>query len=138
MILAIRIAGTVEIEDKIEMTLSRLRMRKKYSAVLLKNNPESLELLRKVRDFVAFGIVTDADIEELISKRGKAIGNKKIDAKKVTAELKTKSLEELGVKPFFRLHPPRGGIDSKVHFPIRKGVLGFHNTKINELMRRML
>ncbi|MEK6928057.1 MAG: uL30 family ribosomal protein [Nanoarchaeota archaeon] len=138
MIIAIRIAGTVEIESKVEMTLSRLRMRKKYSAVLLKNNPESLELLRKVRDFVAFGVLSEADIEDLISKRGKGIGGKKLDAKKIASEISKKSAEDLGMKPFFRLHPPRGGIDSKVHFPIRHGVLGNHGDKINLLMRRML
>jgi|SRR3989344_314364 len=139
MIIAIRIHGLVEIDGDVQEHLSRLRLRRKYSAVLLKNTKENLHLLRQVRDFIAYGVVSEADIEELISKRGQAVGNKKIDAKKIVAELKTKNLVEIdSIKPFFRLHPPRGGIDSKVHFPIRKGVLGDHGDKINLLLKRML
>ena len=50
--------------------------------------------------------------------------------------MKGKKYDELGIKPFFRLHPPRGGIRSKVHYP--EGVLGNHKEKINELVERML
>ena len=39
---------------------------------------------------------------------------------------------------FFRLHPPRKGIDSKKGFGVGKGVLGNHGDKINELIGRML
>ena len=62
---------------------------------------------------------------------------KKIDPKKIASELNDKSLEDLGLKPFFRLHPPRGGIESKKHSGVGKGVLG-ENKKINDLIRRML
>ncbi|KKL95423.1 hypothetical protein LCGC14_1854700, partial [marine sediment metagenome] len=43
---------------------------------------------------------------------------------------------KLNLKPFFRLHPPRKGIKSKLHFP--KGVLGDNKEKINDLVLRML
>ena len=49
---------------------------------------------------------------------------------------KGKKFEELNLKPFFRLHPPRKGIKSKLHFP--KGVLGDNKKKINDLVERML
>ena len=56
---------------------------------------------------------------------------------KIVEELeKGKKYEELNLKPFFRLHPPRKGIKSKLHFP--KGVLGDNKEKINELVKRML
>jgi len=61
-----------------------------------------------------------------------------MDAAKVIEGLDKKTLVDFGLKPFFRLHPPRGGIDTKVHFPIRKGVLGDNKEKINDLVRRML
>jgi large subunit ribosomal protein L30 len=44
----------------------------------------------------------------------------------------------LNIKPFFRLHPPRGGIDSAKHFGIKKGVLGNNKESINKLIERML
>ena len=79
-----------------------------------------------------------AIFEKLIEKRGQLINkSKKIDSKNVVEELeKGKKYEELNLKPFFRLHPPRKGIKSKFHFP--KGVLGNNKDKINELMERML
>ena len=50
--------------------------------------------------------------------------------KKLIEKRKTK------IENFFRLHPPRGGIKSKIHFP--KGVLGDNKEKINDLIKRML
>ena len=55
--------------------------------------------------------------------------------------LNKKGLEELGLKPFFRLHPPRGGIESKKHFGVGKGVLGDNkklSSKIEPLSRMQI
>ena len=138
MILVIRISGLVEMPGDAGEALSRMRLRRKYSAILLQPTPMNLALLKKVRNFVAYGPISKETLVELLEKRGMVIGGKKIDAAKIADQLDKKSLEELGLKPFFRLHPPRGGIDSKVHFPIRKGVLGDNKEKINDLVRRML
>ena len=95
-------------------------------------------MLQKIRNFVAYGDITDETLLELIQKRAKSSSKKKIDAKSVVEQLKKKDLSELDIKPFFRLHPPRGGIDSKLHFPLKGGVLGDNKDKINDLVRRML
>lgn len=136
MILVIRISGMVEMQSDVTEALFRMRMRKKYTAVLLKEAPESLKLLEKIRNFVAYGKIDSRTFEELVSKRGISIDKKKVDAKKVIEIIEKKGIAESGIKPYFRLHPPRGGIDSKTHFP--KGVLGDNGDKINELVRRML
>jgi len=95
-------------------------------------------MLQKVKDYVAYGEIDAKTFALLIEKRAQLIDKKKkTDAKKVVDELeKGKKYESLNLKPFFRLHPPRGGIKSKAHFP--KGVLGNHRGKINELVLRML
>jgi len=137
--IAIRISGLVNMPGKTEETLFRMRLRRKYSAALFAPTLENIKLLKKVRNFIAYGDINNETLLELIRKRGQLIDKKKkIDAEKVVSELDKKSLPDLGLKPFFRLHPPRGGIDSKVHFPVRKGVLGDHKDKINDLVRRML
>lgn len=113
----IRIAGKIGLRKEIEETLHRLRLRRKYSCVVLTNpNKEQLGMVKKVRDFTAYGEIDDKLCKELIEKRGKKVNGK--------------------LKPFFRLHPPRKGIKTKFHFP--KGVLGNHGKKINELVKRML
>jgi large subunit ribosomal protein L30 len=139
MIITIRISGIVGIPKKIEETLQRIRLRRKYSAVLLKETPENEKMLKKIRNFIAFGKISKENISKLIQLRGQMIDKKKkIDLKKVAEEIGNKKLEEFGLKPFFRLHPPRKGIESKKHFGVGKGVLGDNKDKINNLLERML
>lgn len=141
MIAVIRIHGMVKIKKRTEETLQRLRLRRKYSCVvLLKPIKEQLGMVKKVKDFVAFGEINDETFEKLVEQRGQLINKKKkINVKEVVKELEAgKKYEELNLKPFFRLHPPRKGIDSKKHFGVGKGVLGDNKKKINELIRRML
>lgn len=113
MIAIIRIHGRVGVKEHIKNTLDRLRLRKKYACIVVEEKPEVVGMIRKVRDYVAYGKIDEKTLEELKKKRGKKD------------------------KKFFSLHPPRGGIkSSKLHFP--KGVLGDNGDKINELIRRML
>ncbi|MEK6895712.1 MAG: uL30 family ribosomal protein [Nanoarchaeota archaeon] len=141
MISIIRIRGQVGLDKKIKETLNRLRIRRKYSCVIIdENRKEIFGMLEKIRNFVAYGNIDDKTLEKLIEKRAQPIEKKKkVDVKKVLEGIKKgEKYDKLGIKPFFRLHPPRGGIDSKVHFGKGKGVLGDNKEKINELIRRML
>ncbi|MGA2130338.1 MAG: uL30 family ribosomal protein [Candidatus Pacearchaeota archaeon] len=138
MICIIRISGDVKLDHGVRETLNRLRLGRKYACVVINPKKEEIGMINKVRNFIAFGTIENNIFEKLIEKRGKRIDKKKmVDAKKVIEGLdKGKKYEELNLKPFFRLHPPRGGIDSKIHFP--KGVLGDNGEKINDLLVRML
>ena len=115
-LLIIRIAGMVEINGDVEEALFRMRLRKKYTAVLMEDGEETRKLLDFVRNFTAYGPIDKDTLAELIAKRG----DKKKDNK------------------VFHLHPPRGGIDSKIHYGRKKGVLGDNKEAINLLVRRML
>lgn len=121
MICIIRIRGQVNIRRDIKETLDRLRLRRKYACVVLeKPSQVQLGMIKKVHNFVAFGNIDEKTYEELKKARGR------------------KDPEGKGLKPFFRLHPPRKGIDAKKHFGVDKGVLGNNKEKINDLVRRML
>jgi large subunit ribosomal protein L30 len=140
MIIAIvRVNGQIGLREEIDETFRRLNLRKKYSCTVIRDKPELMGMLGNVRNFVAYGEIDKAMLVELIKKRGKAISGKKMDAEKIATEFiegKTeKNFDELGIKNYFGLHPPRGGIETKKHYP--KGVLGKHE-KIAELIRRML
>ena len=97
------------------------------------------EIGKKVESFLAFGEIDKKTLEELIEKRGQAIDKqKKVDVKKALEEMeKAMALEKANLKPFFRLHPPRGGAKTKFHFA-EGGILGNHREKINLLVRKML
>jgi large subunit ribosomal protein L30 len=138
MICVIRIRGRVGIERNANETLDRLRLRRKYACVVVQEKEEILGMVKKVRDFVAFGKISRDALEKLIEKRGRQIDkSKKISPKSAAEGLEEgKSPEDMNLKPFFRLHPPRKGISGKIHFP--RGALGNHGDKINELLERML
>jgi len=131
VIAIIRIRGMVDVNSDVQETLSRLKLRRKYVCVIIEENEVLRGMLKKVRNEIAYGKIDDETLKELIKQRGQ-----KIDKKKEIKPLKGLDFEESNLKPFFRLHPPRGGIKSKEHFP--KGVLGNHKGKINDLIRRML
>lgn len=113
MIAIVRIKGQVGIRKDVKETLHRLRLRKKYSCVVMTPTKEQLGMIKKVKDFVAYGEIKEETLKNLIEKR------------------------KTSTKDFFRLHPPRKGIECKKHFGVGKGVLG-NNKKMNELVRRML
>ena len=135
----IRISGLVEVPHTVQETLFRIRLRRKYTLVLMPSTPLTNLLLKTVRNFVAYGEIDKETLSLLFQKRAQLIDKKKkINLLDAAALVEKKKLEDLGLKPFFRLHPPRGGIDSRYHFGVRKGVLGDHKEKINDLIRRML
>ncbi|MFH1425774.1 MAG: hypothetical protein ABIG28_03565 [archaeon] len=139
MILIIRIAGQVGINSDVKEALHRLYLRRKYSAALLNPTPQNLKLLKKIRNHVAYGDITKETLAELIKQRAQPINkDTKIDPKEIVSGLEKKTLKQLKLKPFFRLHPPRKGIESKKHFGVGKGVLGDNKSSINDLVRRML
>ena len=140
MIAVIRIHGRVGLNRDINETLNRMGIMQKYACVVIPDTKVNLGMVKKVANFVAFGEIDDGTFKELIEKRGKSIGNKKIDASKVVEEIKKgKKYSEVGLKKFFRLHPARKGIDAKKHFgETKKAVLGNNKDKINDLIRRML
>jgi len=141
MIAAIRISGMIKLRSEIQETLFRLRLRKKYTCVILnEKNPQTLGMIKDIKDCIAFGTIDEKTLVSLIKARGKKIGDKgaKVEhPEKIAAEiLAGKNMEDLGIKPFFGLHPPRGGINTKLHFP--RGVIGNHKEAINKLITRML
>ncbi len=127
MIAIVRITGDVKITQDVRETFQRLGLTRKYSCIVLENpNFEQLGMLGKVRDLVAFGEINQETFKKLVEARG------------YKGKTQSKAKGEKPKKQIFRLHPPRKGIDSKLHFGQKKGVLGNNKEKINELIERML
>ena len=139
MIAVIRIGGLVKVKKPIAETLYRLRLRRKYSCILVdEKNKEVMDMVKKVKDYVAYGNINQETLVKLLKARMQVLDKKQVrDADVIAKEIiNGKNLEELGLKSFFRLHPPRKGIKSKLHYP--KGVLGDNKDDINKLIERML
>ena len=132
MICVIRISGDVKIRDEVRETFRRLGLTRKYSCIVL-DKPTEVELgmLKHVKDFVAFGELDEATYKKLVEVRGKKFKEQK----------NVKFPKDM--RKVFRLHPPRGGINTKQHYAlengnVKRGVLGNHGKKINELVEKML
>ncbi|PIN90172.1 50S ribosomal protein L30 [Candidatus Pacearchaeota archaeon CG10_big_fil_rev_8_21_14_0_10_32_14] len=140
----LRIKGEVGVDRDIEETMCRLKLKKKFVGVILnKETNVQMGMVQKIRNCVAYGEVSDELLEKIIASRGRALDTSKkmAEPKKVVEGLKQgKSLEDFNVKPFFRMHPPRGGFrgpaSTKTHYP--KGTLGDHGKELNKLVERML
>src|SRR3989344_3913193 len=115
MIAIIRIEGKVKLKQDIEETLSRLRLKNKFSCTLIEEKHKvRMGMLKKVKDSAAFGEIENGTLIRLLEKRGKRINKKQIkEPEKITNEiLNGKELKEIGLMPFFRLQPPRAGLKS--------------------------
>jgi large subunit ribosomal protein L30 len=146
MIAAIRIRGRVGVSKEIEDTLYLLKLRKKFVCSLYPEDKTILGMLNKVKAYVAYGKINDDTLRALIEKRGRKEGNKRLsqeEVEKIFNEIKKgKKLKELekeyGLKPFFRLAPPKHGFKKSIKLLWPKGILGNIQEEINNLILRML
>ena len=151
-LLAIRIRGTINVPQRVEDTLRMLRIDRNNYATLLDDRPDYTGMLQKAKDWITWGEPDLETIKIILEKRGEAPGGVKISeeylkelgfngfsqlAEKLhSGELDINKLD--GIKPFFRLHPPKKGFKRSVKRPYgNKGELGYRGDAINELARRM-
>lgn len=136
LIVAIRIAGRVGTRPEDERKMFNLRLRKKYACVLIRDKA----LLEPIKNEIAFGEIDNETLSLLLSKRGRKPGDKPVQESAdiiIKKLVEGKSLDDIGMKPFFRLQPPKQGFKRSTKLLYPKGVLG-ENKDINDLVRRML
>lgn len=148
----IQIRGTVKTHPDVKKTLELFRLKQKHACVVVDDNEVSRGMLKKVKDYTTYGNVDEQLFLELLETRGECIGKQslkdsKLDAKKLAKEyfndeIKLRDFEpKHQVKPYFRLHPPKGGFEKggiKKTF-IQGGVLGERSEEaITTLIRKML
>jgi len=151
MLAAVRVRGRTGIKGGISDTLDMLRLTRINHAVLVPETPSYLGMLRKAKDYITWGEISQETLEELLEKRAMLPGREKV-TREYLEETGYKSLEELaqalleekaqleevGLKPVFRLHPPRKGYkDIKKAFN-EGGTLGYRGEDINHLLKRMV
>lgn len=151
MIAAIRIRGRVKTPRRIDDTLKVLRLGRVNNCVLLPKEPSILGMLEKAKDYIAWGEISKETLVELLRRRLRLIGSRRVGEETLEEKLGLKSFEELAdlllegkrLKDFeifecaFRLRPPKRGYKSiKEHWP--RGDLGYRGEKINELLERMI
>lgn len=150
---AVRIRGVSDISQEVKDTLSMLRLTRNCHATLVDDRPAYNGMLRKSKDYLTWGEVSQENIALLLKKRGRVVGDKKL-TDEYAKELGYKSLDSLAeaifkvevecsslpkVKPVFRLRPPKKGFKGKIKRSYSAGgELGYRGDAINDLLKRMV
>jgi large subunit ribosomal protein L30 len=149
---AIRIRGWAKTRKETNDTLDMLKLKRNNNCVLLPETPQYKGMLKKVKDYVTFGEIDKETLVELLKKRGRIEGNKKLTEDVLKEITKFNSFDEFAdalikekvklkdfkkLKQVFRLSPPRKGFRSK-RFPYPRGDLGYRGKDINEFLKRMI
>ncbi len=151
MFAVIRIRGRIGVRRRIEDTFKMLRLNAVNNCVVLPETPAFKGMIKKIKDFVTYGVIDFDTFLKMLKKRGRLEGNERLTEEIVKKmgfdsiekmvrdvfeeKIKMKNIPKLN--PVFRLTPPSKGFRSiKEHFP--KGDLGHRGEKINELLERMI
>lgn len=111
----IRIRGVIHIHPNIAHTLTLLKLYRRNYCVLCPKTPSLLGMIHKVKDYVTWGEIDPALMEQLQKKSKKEA-------------------------TFYRLNSPRKGYGRKgIKVPFTDGgALGYRGEKINDLLKRMM
>ena len=153
-IAVIRVRGKAGVNRRINDTLDMMKLFKQNGCVIVPNNPVTLGMLRRAKDYITWGEVDEETVLLLFRERGKIMGNKaltedymkehiKLDFAGFVKELFTgkKRIKDIpGVKPYFRLMPPSKGFERQgIKKPFSMGgALGYRKEKINDLIKKMI
>ncbi len=153
LLLVIRLKGESGRRPEERKTLELLRLHRKFHAVLVRDTPPYRGMLKVLDHVATWGEINEQTLAKLIEKRGYLTGNKRITLEYLK-KLGYNSFEELardliegrkkitdipGLKPVFRLRPPKGGFEGTIKKHYREGgETGYRGEAINELVLRMI
>ncbi|MCX6697406.1 MAG: 50S ribosomal protein L30 [Methanoregula sp.] len=152
MYAVVQVRGVVNTRQDIKDTLKMLRLHHINHCVLVADTPENLGMIRKVKDYVAYGEVDAMTIETLLRTRGRVIGDAALTDEYIKSNSTYSGITELakalaggemklrdipGLKPVLRLHPPRKGYKTTKRTFVQGGALGYYGLEINTLLYKM-
>jgi large subunit ribosomal protein L30 len=152
MYAVVQVRGVVNTRRDIKDTLKMLRLHHINHCVLIPDTPETLGMIRKVKDYVAYGEVDAMTIETLLKTRGRVLGDAALTDDYVKTNSAFGSIGEFakalasgesrlrdipGLKPVLRLHPPRKGYKTTKRTYTQGGALGYYGQEINTLLYKM-
>ncbi|MCK4484645.1 MAG: 50S ribosomal protein L30 [Candidatus Thorarchaeota archaeon] len=154
VILAIRLRGQVSVKPQIEDTLKKLRLGRLHQARVIKLTPSLQGMITKAKDYITWGEIDNDTAYRILAKRGRLSGNRRLTNAYVKKNSSHSSIKALakglvagtasvndveGLKPVFRLTPPKKGFRGKRNLPVGMGgVNGYRGAGINELAQKMI
>lgn len=148
----VRLRGGVKTRQDIRDTLEMLKLDRINHCVLVPETPNFQGMIRKAKDYIAWGNINPETLALILKNRGKLEGRKALTEEYLSKNTKFKSIDELAkaicegkasindvpkLKPVFRLHPARKGLRGTKRNTLEGGSLGFHGAEINSLINKM-
>ncbi len=152
MYAVVRLRGGVKTRQDIRDTLTMLNLDRVNHCVLLPETPNYEGMIRKAKDYIAWGIINPETLSMILKNRGKLEGSQALTEEYLQKNTKFRSIDELAkaicegkasveevpkLKPVLRLHPARKGLRGTKRNVLEGGDLGFHGTEINLLINKM-
>ena len=150
--LVVRISGQADVPYWAVTTMKLLKLEKKYRATIIPEKDNTIGMLRKIQHYVSWQEIDIETVKELLDKKARKSGYKKITNEDITsigftsidelatslAEGKTSLSKLKPLKPWFALAPPRHGFKrSTKKLYGQKGVLGY-NKELSVIVKRMM
>jgi len=139
--LVVRMRGTVNVPHWAKTTLNLLHLERKFRATIIPARENTKGMLDKIKHYVSWQEVDTAIMKELLEKKARKEGYKKITSEDIV-KLGFKSSEDLAksltegtatlsklkpLKPWFALSPPRHGFKRNTKKMYGEGgILGNH------------
>jgi large subunit ribosomal protein L30 len=149
LLAVVRIKGTMKVPMDVRETLDRLNLKKKNWMAFYYDSPAVRGMIKRAGRYVAWGEVENQDlIQELLKKRGRLKGERRLD-QKALEQLGCKAVEELaggilngdlkayrnkGLINIFKLTPPTGGLPKAGSSPR----WGYYGSDISTLISCMM
>ncbi|MBT4433949.1 50S ribosomal protein L30 [Candidatus Woesearchaeota archaeon] len=133
------VRGFIDLPQPVRDTLHMLHLTRKNNCVVIVDNIVNRGMIKKVKDYVTYGEITEQTYNSLVEKRGVAYQGREQDRKKKYS-YKFSVINGKKYKSYFRLNPPRKGFGRKgikMAFKVGGG-LGNRGEKMNDLIERML
>ena len=146
----VRLRGSAKTKPEIKDTLDMLRLHRINHCVVVQDSPHYRGMIQKVKDYVAWGEIDEDALASMLEMRGRLNGNKRLTDQFIKENTSYKtikefasavsggaaSLKDAGIKPVFRLHPPRKGHRGTKKTVKEGGELGYHES-ISDLIWKM-
>lgn len=150
--LVVRMRGTVNVPHWARTTLTLLHLDKKFRATIIPAKESTNGMLDKIKHYVSWQEIDLSTTKELLEKKARTSGYKKITAGEIT-KLGFKSTDELAkslvegktslsklklLKPWFALSPPRHGFKRNTKKMYGDGgILGNHKELLVQVRNMM-
>lgn len=156
----VRIRGVNGVSPKVRKILQLLRLRQIFNGAFVKINRATLQMLQLIKPYIAWGYPNLKSVRELVYKRGYGkVAKQRVaitDNAVIESQLGGAGIictEDLIHEIFtvgpkfkeannflwtFKLNAPKGGLEKKLRGYTDGGQAGNRETRINELVQRML